>query len=424
MSSAHSEIEALYKECLRRLTSIRKGDEDVIDSAETTQAARARLDEVMEGFPMALAVAIGYRPRPAVLQNKGFAAALAKSSPEGAKEIQKVRLAASLLDRQLQDELRAFRQRKGKKIEIRHANQEDRELLRALKLLLLQNKIDADQDLIFQAAVRHALKLPGDRVKEAVNDLTRDRRLAKASEEGEPSTISVWFGPENIPALHRLEWLLRQPEAAIGNRDVVLQMALRMAPTGNELTTEVMNVLDRKGGRKGGYVLVSGSEGRKITFLPTAQDQRLIMKLRDLLADEGLAGVADPSIIRAAVALLELPNADFVDHARESVDARTLLKKGVRDGEDYPSKVTNVRMTSEQLLRLKTFLLRAGVDAAAADILRAAIRCVKSGAELASKLASQKQASIQELRKQGQRAHPSEPTSRDRKIPGEFRNRL
>jgi hypothetical protein len=56
MSSAHSELQELSKECLQRLNSIRKGDEGAVDSAETTEAARTRLDAAMEDLSGALAV--------------------------------------------------------------------------------------------------------------------------------------------------------------------------------------------------------------------------------------------------------------------------------------------------------------------------------------------------------------------------------
>jgi hypothetical protein len=368
----------------------------------------------MADFSTAFAAAIDCQPGPAVLQNKKFYAVLTRFSPQGAEEVEKVLFAAALLDRQLQEELRGFRQRKLKLIHILHANEGDRELLRMLKVLLLERKIDADQELIFQAAVRLALTIPNSWSSKTVNEWSHGRRLTKASEEGEPSKIDVRFQPENIPAFHRLGWLLRQEEAAIVNDGIVLQRALRMVPTDNQLETEIMNVLDRGGGRRRGYVLVSESEGRKISFCPTAQDQRLIMELRDLLADVGLTGVADRSIIRAAVALLELPNDDFVDHARGSVDARSLINKGVRDGEERPSKTIDVWMTSEQRLTLKTSLLRVGVDAADADIFRAAIRCTTSGTELASEIASQKQPHIRELRHQGQRTDPSAATYHNR----------
>jgi hypothetical protein len=56
----------------------------------------------------------------------------------------------------------------------------------SLKLVLLEGKIDAGQDLIFPAGVRLALNLPADWAKETVNELIRDRRSIGASEEGEP----------------------------------------------------------------------------------------------------------------------------------------------------------------------------------------------------------------------------------------------
>jgi hypothetical protein len=408
MSSAHSEIQALCKECLQRLNSIRKGDEGAVDSAETTEAARTRLDAAMADLSEAVAVVIGFRPGPAVLQNTGFAAALARFSPQGAEEIQKVRLAASLLDRQLLEEWRAFRQGKRREVQIQHTNENDRALLRTLKVFLLERKIDASQDLIFQAAVRLALKLTDNWLQETFDELSQDRPLTKAFEEGEPSKIAVRFQRDDIPALHRLKWLLQQ-EAASVNDGIVLQTALRMVSTNDQLATEVMNVLDRGGGTRKASVLLGDSKDRNIFLHLTAQDQQAIMKLRDLLADQGLTGNTDGAIIRALVALVEPANDDFVRHARDLVEARPQIKRGVRDGEDGPSKTIDVCITSKQLSALKLSLLRAGLDANGVDIVRAAIRCVPSGAELASKLASQRPVPIQELGQRGQ-DHPSKAT--------------
>jgi hypothetical protein len=84
----------------------------------------------MADFSTAFAAAIDCQPGPAVLQNKKFYAVLTRFSPQGAEEVEKVLFAATLFDRQLQEESRAFRQRKRKYIHILHANEEDRELLR------------------------------------------------------------------------------------------------------------------------------------------------------------------------------------------------------------------------------------------------------------------------------------------------------
>jgi hypothetical protein len=389
MSSGHSETEALCQQYLQRLASIRKGDEGAVDSAATTQAARARLDTAMADFSTTLAT----------------------FSHQGTEAIQQVRLAASLLDRQLQDELQAFRRRKWKDIHILHAKEEDHELLRTLKVLLLERKLDAGQDLILQAAVRLALKLIDGWPKETFNELSQDRRLTKGSEESRSSRIVVRFQCENITALHRLEWLLRRKGAGNVHDGIVLQTALQMVPIDGQLATEVVNVLDRGGGKWPEHVLVRDTEDRRISFYPTAKDERVINNLRD--ADQRLTGVSNSAIVGAAVALLELPNDEFLDHARELTAARSVKNKGVHDKEDRRGKKIQVWMTSERLsqfLALKPFLLRAGIDATAADILRAAIRCVPSGATLASKVDAQKQSDIQEHRQQGQRTGPSGAT--------------
>jgi hypothetical protein len=59
--------------------------------------------------------------------------------------------------------------------------------------------------LIFQAAVRLALKLTDDWMKETFNELCQDLPLTKASEEGEASNIVVRFQRDNIPVPHRQE---------------------------------------------------------------------------------------------------------------------------------------------------------------------------------------------------------------------------